>query len=183
MNPKAEDQSSMIMVTSSGCYAPQFDGALNPNMARLFLREYDAYVDAATMDKRNGETREVAGLMDLLPAFRQDSLLRTRSTGCRVTEEACRQAVNRVAGFSSNDNDEPRDVHSVTITRDGLNALKMNEETRASDRVEGVAEALELFIIEGGETRQLLNERRQWKQDVGLTVVKAMVGGIWPEFL
>lgn len=183
MNSEAQSQQRLIMVTSGGVRAPRFDGALNSNGARQFLWQYDAYVDAATTDRKDGETQAVAGLMDLIPKSRQNSLLRTGSTGCRVTEEACRQAVERLAGLSFDDDDEPRGGSSVTITQDELQTLRMNKEGRASDRVEGVAEALELFIIEGEGKREVLNETGQWKQGVGTAVVKAMLSGVWPAFL
>lgn len=58
-------------------------------------------------------------------------------------------------------------------------SLKMNNmESRAEDRVEEVSTVVE----NTARDEQLLKEGR-WKEDPGGFVVKAIVDGIWPEFL
>lgn len=59
----------------------------------------------------------------------------------------------------------------------------MNKERCAADRVEGVVEALERYIEESGEKDHLLLEDGEWQPGPSAIIVKAMIRGIWLDFL
>lgn len=136
--PKTARAPGVMVVTSGGTRAPRFNKLVSTAAARILLRCYDRSVAATRVGRHEGETGRVARLLNVIPAPRRNSVMRTRFIGEAVTEQPCKKVVGRLADIAA----DGQDPSATKLERDVHAPPGVHKEGSAADRVESVTRRL-----------------------------------------